>query len=78
MIRNLMLGMSLVALTTASAMAAPAAAHKTKANVVAQAGDAPAPSTDKPAKKPAKHTKKPKGDAKADSKTPAPEAPKAN
>ena len=59
MIRNLMLGMSLVTLSTVSAFAAPVAAtHHAKANIVAQApaADATAPSTDKPAKKSAKKT----------------------
>jgi acyl-CoA synthetase (AMP-forming)/AMP-acid ligase II len=89
MIRNLMLGMSLFALTGASAIAAPAATHHAKAKVVAQApaADAPATTTDKPAKK-AKKEKAPKkdkgdatkmenkGSAPAGEKAPAPEAPK--
>jgi hypothetical protein len=63
MIRNLMIGMSLVALSSVSAFAAPAATtHHAKANVVAQApaGDSTAPATDKPVKKNAakKSTKK--------------------
>jgi hypothetical protein len=75
MIRNLMFGLSLLALTGASAGAAPVAkTHSSKAKVVAQAtpaGDTAAPA-DKPApaKKEKKHaTKKstkaeaPKGDA---------------
>ena len=67
MIRNLMLGMSLVTLSAVSAVAAPVA-HHAKAKVVAQApaADAPAPSTDKPVKKTAKKAPK---KAKADGKT---------
>jgi hypothetical protein len=57
MIRNLMLGMSLVTLSTVSAFAAtPAATHHAKAKVVAQApaAEGTTPATDKPvAKKPA-------------------------
>ena len=74
MTRNLMIGLSLFTLTSASAIAAPAATtHHAKAKVVAQApaGETPAPSADKPAKKPAKHTKAKDGkakDTKADSK----------
>ena len=71
MIRNLMLGLSLVTLSSVSAFAAPAATtHHAKAKVVAQApaADAPAPSADKPVKKsPAK--KSTKKATKAESKT---------
>ena len=93
MIRNLMLGMSLVTLSPVSAFAAPVAAttHHAKANIVAQApaADAPAPSADKPVKKSAKKAttpKKVKGEAKmenkgeiapAGEKAPATDAPKA-
>lgn len=75
MIRNLMIGMSLVTLSSVSAFAAPAATtHHAKAKVVAQApaGDSTAPSADKPVKKSAakKTTKKAtKSDAKSDVKT---------
>jgi hypothetical protein len=74
MIRNLMLGMSLVTLSSVSAFAGtPAATHHAKANVVAQApaADAPAPATDKPVKKSTakKAPKKAKTDAKSDAKT---------
>jgi hypothetical protein len=74
MIRNVMFGVSLLALSGASAFAAPATAHKVhKSSVVAQADTAApadktaAPKTDK--KEGKKHTKKtPKADApKADS-----------
>jgi hypothetical protein len=53
MIRNLMIGMSLVTLSSVSAFAAPAATHHAKAKVVAQApaGDSTAPAADKPVKK---------------------------
>ena len=70
MIRNLMLGMSLVTLSAVSAVAAPVV-HHAKANVVAQApaADAPAPATDKAAKKTAKKAPKTaKSDAKTDGK----------
>jgi hypothetical protein len=85
MIRNLMLGMSLVTLSTVSAFAAPVATHHAKANVVAQApaADAPAPSADKPVKKSTKKaSKKVKGETKgemapAGDKAPATDAPKA-
>jgi hypothetical protein len=56
MIRNLMLGMSLVTLSTVSAFAAaPAATHHAKAKVVAQApaAETTTPSGDKAVKKPA-------------------------
>jgi len=92
MIRNLMLGMSLVTLSTVSAFAAPTATtHHAKSTVVAQApaADAPAPSTDKPVKKASKKAPKadkkvkseskmePKGQiAPAGDKAPAAEAPK--
>jgi hypothetical protein len=81
MIRNLMFGMSLLALTGASAIAAPVTTHHSKTTVVAQApaADAPAPATDKPAKK-AKKSKKAKDDsAKMENKagTKTGEAPKA-
>jgi hypothetical protein len=59
MIRNLMLGMSLVTLSTVSAFAAaPAASHHAKAKVVAQAPapEGSTPATDKPVAK--KSTKK--------------------
>jgi hypothetical protein len=76
MTRNLMIGMTLFTLTSASAFAAPAAVHQSKAKVVAQApaGDSAAPSSDKPAdkstKKTPKHTKKAKSDAsKSETKT---------
>jgi hypothetical protein len=65
MIRNLMFGISLLALSGASAIAAPAVKHSgSKPRVVAQAGDTAAPA-DKTAapKKEKKHTKKAKGDA---------------
>jgi hypothetical protein len=75
MIRNLMLGMSLVTLSTVSAFAGTptATTHHAKANVVAQAPapEASAPSTDKPVKKSTKKAaapKKVKGDAKIDTK----------
>jgi hypothetical protein len=74
MIRNLMLGMSLVTLSTVSAFAAPVAAtHHAKAKIVAQApaADTTAPSSDKPVKKAGKKAtapKKAKTDAKSDSK----------
>jgi hypothetical protein len=64
MIRNMMFGISLLALS-GSAIAAPAVkANASKPRVVAQAGDTAAP-TDKPAKKEKKHTTKKgtKGDA---------------
>jgi hypothetical protein len=65
MIRNVMFGISLLALS-GSAIAAPAVkAHASKPRVVAQAGDTAAPA-DKPAKKEKKHTggkKGTKGDA---------------
>jgi hypothetical protein len=61
MIRNLMFGISLLTLTGASAIAAPAAMHGTKVRVVAQAADTAAPAGDKTApKKEKKHTKKAK------------------
>ena len=68
MIRNTMLGLSLLALTGASAIAAPAVKTTHSTRVVAQAapaGDTAAPA-DKTAKKEKKHTKKDKaakGDA---------------
>ena len=70
MIRNLMLGLSLVTLSSVSAFAAAPVAHHAKAQVVAQApaADAPAPATDKPVKKSAKKEKAPKK-AKTDAKT---------
>jgi len=77
MIRNLMLGMSLVTLSTVSAFAGTptATTHHAKAKVVAQAPapEASAPSTDKPVKKSTKKAAAPKkmksevkGDAKGD------------
>ena len=60
MIRNMMFGISLLALSGASAFAAPAVkVHSSKPRVVAQAGDTAAPA-DKaaPAKKEKKHSKK--------------------
>jgi hypothetical protein len=70
MIRNTMLGLSLLALTTGSALAAtPASKHVSKPRTVAAApaGDAAkadAPKTDAPKKeKKAKKEKAPKGDA---------------
>ncbi len=83
MTRNLMIGFSLLTLTSATAIAAPAAAvhHHAKANVVAEApaGDTAAPATDKPAKKAAKKGgKKTKGDAtKSEMKGDAPSGAKA-
>jgi len=75
MIRNLMLGMSLVTLSTVSAFAAtPAATHHANAKNVAQApaAEASTPAADKPVKKSTKKVsapKKVKGDAaKSDSK----------
>ena len=64
MIRNMMFGISLLALSGASAFAAPAVkVHSSKPRVVAQAGDTAAPA-DKTAKKEKKHSKKgAKGDA---------------
>ena len=87
MTRNLMIGMTLFTLTSASAIAAPAV-HAAKAKVVAEApaGDTAAPSSDKPAdkstKKATKHTKKgtksdaAKGDAKTEMKNGAPSSAK--
>jgi len=84
MIRNTMLGLSLLALTTGSALAAtPASKHVSKPRTVAAApaGDAAkdgakadAPKTDAPKKeKKAKKEKAPKGDAtKTEMKAPAP------
>ncbi|HET6148487.1 MAG TPA: hypothetical protein VFH68_13220 [Polyangia bacterium] len=75
MIRNLMLGMSLVTLSTVSAFAAaPATTHHAKAKVVAQAPapEASTPSADKPVKKSTKKAsapKKVKGDTKMESKS---------
>jgi hypothetical protein len=72
MIRNLMLGMSLVTLSSVSAFAAAPVAHHAKAQVVAQApaADAPAPATDKAVKKSAKKApKKAKTDAKTEIKS---------
>jgi hypothetical protein len=67
MIRNTMLGLSLLALTGASAFAAPAA-HHTSTRMVAE-GDAPPAADAKPKKeKKAKKAKAKKADA------PAPEA----
>ena len=74
MIRNLMLGMSLVTLSSVSAFAAaPATTHHAKANVVAQApaAEGATPSTDKPVKKSTKKAsapKKVKGETKMESK----------
>jgi hypothetical protein len=86
MIRNVMFGISLLALSGASAFAAPVK-HVSKPRVVAQA-DTAAPATDKaaPAKKEKKHAKKStKGDAAKEMKaapektpTPAPTPDKAN
>jgi transcription termination factor Rho len=86
MIRNTMLGLSLFALMTGSALAAtPAGKHVSKPRTVAAApagdaakADAPktdAPKTDAPKKeKKAKKEKAPKGDApKTEMKAPAPE-----
>jgi len=83
MTRNLMIGMTLFTLTSASAIAAPAV-HAAKAKVVAEApaGDTAAPSSDKPAKKATKHTKKgtksdaAKGDTKTEMKNGAPSSAK--
>ncbi len=73
MIRNLMLGISLVTLSSVSAFAAAPVAHHAKAKVVAQApaADAPAPATDKPVKKSTakKAPKKAKIEAKSDAKS---------
>jgi hypothetical protein len=65
MIRNVMFGISLLALSGASAFAAPAVKHvSSKPRVVAQAGDTAAPAGDKATKKEKKHSKKgAKGDA---------------
>jgi len=74
MIRNLMLGLSLVTLSTASAFAgAPVTTHHAKAKVVAQAPapEGAAPSADKPVKKSTKKAttpKKVKGETKMESK----------
>ncbi|HTA19234.1 MAG TPA: hypothetical protein VK989_08070 [Polyangia bacterium] len=68
MIRNTMLGLSLLALTGASAFAAPAV-HHTATRMVAE-GDAPPAADAKPKKE--KKAKKAKADKKADA--PAPEA----
>jgi hypothetical protein len=76
MIRNMLFGVSLLALTTGSAFAA-TSHHKVaaKAPVVAQADTATPPAGDKPAKKSKKSTKKStKSDApKGEMKAPAPE-----
>jgi hypothetical protein len=82
MIRNVMFGISMLALS-GSAIAAPAATHSAKPRIVAQAGDTAAPAGDKAAPKKEKkaHAKKEKGTktegAKemkaAPEKTPAPE-----
>jgi hypothetical protein len=67
MIRNTLFGLSLLALTTGSAFAAPVKHTGSKPRVVAEA-KTPAPAgdsaaaTDKPAKKAKKSTKKAKGD----------------
>ncbi|HET6282493.1 MAG TPA: histone [Polyangia bacterium] len=67
MIRNTMFGLSLLALSGATAFAAPMAKHQTRAKVVAQApaADSAAPKADAPAKdaKKTKHVKKAKTDA---------------
>jgi len=67
MIRNVLFGISLLALSGTSVFAAPAVKHNTKARVVAQAAEATPPAGDKAApaaKKEKKHTtKKVKGDA---------------
>jgi hypothetical protein len=61
MIRNTMLGLSLLALTGASAFAAPAV-HHTATRMVAE-GDAPPAADAKPAKKEKKAKKAKKADA---------------
>jgi hypothetical protein len=77
MIRNTMLGLSLLALSGATAFAAPMVKHTTRNQVVAQApaADAPKDGAAKETKK-AKHPKKAKGDVKADA--PKADAPKAD
>jgi hypothetical protein len=67
MIRNMMLGLSFLALTTASAVAAPMV-HHTTTRIVAE--DAP-PADAKPAKKAKKAKKDKKADAPKDEKAPA-------
>lgn len=66
MIRNLMFGISLLALSGASAVAAPAVKHNAKASIVAEA--APATDSTAPADKPVKKEKKAKK-AKTEGKT---------
>ncbi len=65
MIRNSMLAVSLVALFTGSALAAPSMHHTSKARVLAEASapaaDTAAPAGDKAAKKSKKAAKKDKG-----------------
>ena len=79
MIRNMLFGVSLLALTTGSAFAASSQHKASKASaktpVVAQADTATPPAADKPAKKSKKSTKKStKSDApKGEMKAPAPE-----
>ncbi|HEX3694368.1 MAG TPA: hypothetical protein VH374_03170 [Polyangia bacterium] len=75
MIRNTMLGLSLLALSGASAFAAPMAKHNTPNKIVAQApaADGTAPKDAKDTKK-TKHTKKAKDATKGDVKADAPKA----
>lgn len=78
MIRNTMFGLSLLALSGATAFAAPMVKHQARTQVVAQAPAADAPKDGAKAEKKAKHAKKAKGDAtKGEAKTDAtkPEAP---
>ncbi len=76
MIRNTMLGLSLLALSGATAFAAPMVKHTTRAKVVAQAPAADAKDGAVKETKKAKHPKKAKGDVKADA--PKADAPKAD
>ena len=64
MIRNTMLGLSLLALSGATAFAAPMVKHTTHNKVVAQAPAADAAKDAAKDTKKAKHPKKAKGDAK--------------
>jgi hypothetical protein len=81
MIRNTMFGLSLLALSGATAFAAPVAKHTMANKVVAQApaADGTAPKDAKDTKK-AKHVKKAKDASKGDVKAEAPkaDAPKAD
>lgn len=74
MIRNTMLGLSLLALSGASAFAAPVVKHARTTTMVAQAPAADAPKDGATKEKKAKHMKKAKGDAKTDAKADAPKA----